>query len=619
MELLQQITDLWLSQIELAKKAKEEQFGLAARRAWEYLGRDYRPFYYEASGEHEFPDEEQSHHKPIIVGKSQEFVALMLPYIHAKVPHRLVSPSRPPLPPELLQLAGEQRMQIDAQDKARAWLMEFWLNYISHESFDLAHEARTALPEALVKGACVVWHELTDGPYGPMPASFYDTVDSLFIDPDAERLRDASYIIRRQRMSVWQIAERFNVDAEVLRGQYESSSQRSADTVRSASSEKGDVAEYYEIWSRMGVGHKLVEASQEMQDAKVAMDGLGRFVYLAVMPGVDHPLNVPPHVLEKEDGKRELRERMEWPLKLYEEVSDPWPCSLLTFYPNSRDPWGQSPLAGGLQCQIFLDRLYQFMMRRIRTSCRDIFICSEALEEGVLEAMESGKDFEIVKASGSPGVELKSLIEILQFPPVNKDIWAVVQMVERQFERATGMTPLLSGAQPDTTPRSATDVKAREEHVTSRPDNFAELTEDWMSRIAAKQSQITRLYIEPPYELFGEPRPAEGQQPGILGQLWSDLITTEDPVVAASELSYTVEAGSGRRRNKMKQAADASQMIQVLSQPFIQYGFTTGNMQPFNGLVRMMAEANDIPADQMLLPDIPMQPVPPEEQSPENK
>ncbi len=618
MDLLKHIVELWLQQLEAAEKAKEKQFGMAARQAWQYLGRDYQPLYYEA--EHEFPDAEEGLSKPVIVGKSAEFVALMLPYIHAKVPHRLVSPSRPPLTPKLMQILGgevaKHRQLLDSQDSIRAWQLEFWLNYITREGYDLAQEVRCALPEVLVKGAAVLWTELTEGPYGLMPASFYDSIDSLYIDPDTERLQDAAFIIRKRRMSVWRIAERFGIDPETLRGQYDSNLQRSIVASSGApASEEGDVGEYYEIWSRMGIGHKLVDASDELKDARGQMDALGQHVYLAVMRGVPHPLNLPPHIIEQEDWADELKTRMAWPIAFFEEISDPWPCSVVQFYPNSHNPWAQSPLAGGLQCQIFLDKLYYFMMRRVRSTCRDIIVTSETLSEAVKKAIESGRDLEMVDVAGEPGIDLSKLIEILEFPPVNKDLWSMVQLVERQFERATGMTPLLSGAQPDSTPRSATDVRAREGHITSRPDDFADLVEAWSSRIAAKEAQATRLYIEPPYELFGEAGPnAEGQLPpeSILSAAWTKLVMTEDPVVAASELSYTVEAGSGRRRNKQKQAADAAQLMQVLSQPYLQYGFTTGRFEPFNNLIQKLGEAQDIPLDNVGLPNIPMQPVPPE-------
>ncbi len=625
-DFLKQIVELWLLQFEAANKAKEVQFARAARRTWKYLGRDYQPLYYaDDQNEHEFPHGEEGCAKPVIVGKSAEYVALMLPFIHAKVPHRLVEPSRPPLPTDIPYPPGTdveqmllRRQAVDGQDDLRAWLMQFWLNYTSHEGYDLAKEARLALPEALVKGECVLWTELTEGAYGLMPASFYDTIDSLYVDPDSEQLKDAAFIIRKRRLSIWRIAERFGIDRDVLRGQYQSALQQSVDSsqpYRDPSTE-GDVGEYYEIWSRMGVGDKLVGAPQQMKEAHTLMGSLGQHVYLAVMRGVPYPLNLPPHVMEAENVVEELQTRMSWPIAFYENPADPWPCSELQFYPNAHDPWAQSPLTPGLQCQIFLDEVYYYLMRRVRTSCRDIIVTSQQLSEAIKDAIESGKDFEIVDYDGN-AVDISSLIHIIEFPTLNKDLWPTIQLMERQFERVTGMTPLLAGVQPAATPRSATDVRAREGHATSRPDDFADNVEDWMSRIASKEAIATRLHISPPNELLGEPDPIDGQWPpeSVLSIAWTVLVMTEDPVVAASELSYTVEAGSGRRRNKQKEAADATQLMQVLAQPYLQYGFTTGQFQPFNNIIVELIEANDITADNIGLPDIPMQAVPQEEQT----
>uniref|UniRef100_A0A6M3IKJ8 Portal protein n=2 Tax=viral metagenome TaxID=1070528 RepID=A0A6M3IKJ8_9ZZZZ len=616
MSLLKSITELWLKQIKLAEETKEKQFGRSARRAWKYLGREYLPLYYEEEVEHEFPHGEAGIGKPVIVGKSAEFVALMLPYIHARVPNRLVVPSRPalpsdiPIPPQLQQIVLGQRAMMDADDRLGAWLMEFWLNYITRgESCDLAAESRRCLPEALVKGGGVLWTELTVGAYGLMPASFYDTIDGLLVDPDAEQFRDAAFIIRRRRLSTWRLADRFGYDREELRGQYESGLQRSlnASQPQRRASDEGDVCEYYEVWSRMGVGHKLVGASDEMKAGVDALDQLGQHVFLAFMRGMDHPLNLPPHVLEAEDVAAEVKVRLQWPLAFFEDTNDPWPATVCQFYPNAHDPWAQSPLASGLQCQIFLDKVYYYLMRRVRTSCRDIIVTSKILQAAVKDAMESEADFTIVDVEGAPGEELDRLIKILEFPPVTQDVWTSIQLIERLFERLTGITPLLSGAQPDSTSRSATDARAREGHITSRPDDYADVVEAWQSRIARKEAIATRLYVPPPYELFGEPRAEEGQpldQRAFLSEAWTRLVMTDDPVVAASELSYTVEAGSGRRRNKQKQAADAGQMIQLLSQPFLQYGFQTGNMMPFNALVEMVGEASDIPTKRLVLPDV---------------
>ncbi len=620
--LLKEITDLWLKQIDFAEKAKERDFGLAAAQAWKYLGREYVPVYWE--GEHEFPSGEEGEVKPVIVGKSAEFVALMLPYIHARVPHRLVSPSRPPMPgnipvpPQmdeeaarsLVEQLAAQRAQLDSQDSFRAWLMQWWLNYITHEGYDLANEARTALPEALVKGVGLLWTELTDGPYGVMPASFYDSVDNLFIDPDAERLQDAAWIVRARQMSNWKIAERFGRDVRQIRGEMETSRRQAVRRVNPNTHKdtEGDVGTYYEVWSRMGVGHRLVGASQTMKREAEALDNLGAYVFLAVMPGVDEPLNLPSEAIAGAEVQSEWLPRIGWPIAFHAEPTDPWPCTPCAFYANAHDPWAQSPLASGQQCQVYLDQLYHYLMRRARTSCRDIIFTSSGLSLKNQDAIEKGADFEVVEYDGDPGLEIDNLVKILEFPSLNSDIWNVANMVERQFERATGMTPLLGGAQPDTQERSALASRVREAHTTSRPDDYADVVEAWMSRIAAKEARATRLFVPAPYELFGEPAPndaGEWTPQSFLSAMWDQLVRTDDPRVAASELSYTVEAGSGRRKNKQKQAADATQLSQSLGQYFFGYGQLTGNFNAFNGLVKMIAEALDVPVGGMYLPSIP--------------
>lgn len=627
MALLKQVVELWRGQIQSAEEDKARLFGNSASRAWKYLGRDYQPLIYE--DEHTFPDGEEGGAKPVIVGKSSEFVALMMPYISARVPHRMVMPSRPelpdfvPLPPGLPQEAQEaflaqlqaNRAMMDQQDAMRAWLLEFYLNYICRHGYDLIAEARRALPEALVKGIGVLWTEVTEGSFGPMPASYYDSIDNLLIDPDAERLEDASWIVRKRRMSLWKIAEMFDRDVEELRGSYESSFER-ANNSRYGSdtrNNEGDVGEYYEVWSRMGLGHKLHAASEEMKQDGVAeaLDQLGPFVFLAIMPGVEEPLNVPESVLGMGDdnGLSEILARTQWPLPFYADPIDPWPCTLCSFYPNERDPWAQSPLSSGLQCQIFLDQLYYYLMRRARTASRDIIVTNSEVSDEIKKAMQSESNFALVDTDIE---RVSDLIEVLKFPELTQDVWTIAAAMEQQFERATGMTPFWSTGQAETQSRSATDAQARQANMTSRPDDYADIVEGWMSRIAAKEAMVARLYSPPPYALFGEPMPEAGldgqpvlnPQVSYLSSMWAQLVMTDDPRVAASELSYSVEAGSTRRKNKQKQAADTVQLNNSLSQQTYEYGAMTGNYAPYNALLDMVGESLDAKVSEMYLPNI---------------
>lgn len=619
MNILSAITDLWLKQVKLCTKAKKRDFDLLADRAWHFYGQTYTPLNLGADEDQSFPEANGGQSRQPTLNKSWEFVALMMPYVHAKVPNRLATPDRPPLPMELAELETKASQEQRAQDKLRAWLLQFWLNHIPTKGYDLSTEIRTALPEALVKGRALLWHELIEGPHELMPASLYGSVDDLLIDADCEQWRDAGFIIRRRKQAVWRIAEEFGLDADKLRGQYTSHMGAAADLVNrrdTPAEDKGDVAEYFEVWSRMGPGHKLVAAPEEMKGQKeaAALNDLGPHVWLAVMPGVEHPLNLKPGSFAT---AAELKSRTEWPLAFFEDPSNPFPVSRLDFFPCNDSPWATTPLKGGLPWQIFLDSMYHYMKARVRTTCRDIIVCAEAVEESLKEAIESGRDQEIVTVTGTPGEDLSKLIEILTFPPVQRDVWQMMQSGERMFEQATGMTPLMYGSQGEGISRSAEDIRTREGHVTSRPDDMADIVEAWMSAVASKEAQATRLYVPPPYELFGEPRPVDENDTetelGPLSQNWSALVTTDDPAIAASEVSYSVESGSGRRKNKQKQMADVQQLAQTFGPELYQYGVAYGNFGPHRALVEMVGEAYDVPVGRMMLPDV--QPEPPEGES----
>jgi hypothetical protein len=626
MKLLEQICDLWLKQVDLCKQRKWDQFGKTAQKAWGFLGKSYRELYLTKGEDNdEFPQITGPFYKTRL-NKSREFVSLMLPYVHQRVPNRRVSPRRPELPPDLLLELSAQGVQVapstTSEEKLRAYLMEWWLNYLPGE-YNLNREARTAIQEALVKGRGLVWHEMVDGPYGEIPASYYDSVDNLLIDADCVQMRDAGFIIRRRRRQVWKVAEEFDIDPEKLRGQATSvlaqAMHAANDSPYTSDEKKGDICVYYEVWSRMGVGHRLVGASEEMKQVADALDAIGPYVHLVIAPGVPYPLNLPPELVENGViSQEEIRARLEWPIAFFDDAaSNPWPCTCLDFYPNCDNPWASSPLEAGLVMQVFLDHLYSFIMTRVRSTCRDIIVLSKGLEEEVKTAIESGVDQVIAQYNGEAGVDIAKLIQIVKFEPVNRDLWQVVAIIERAFEQATGISPLLAGGQPAAVDRSAAATQARETRLSSRPDDFADMVEDWMSRIAAKEAQATRLYVGPDVvaPLFNEDPAGLDTGVSVLTQYWATLVNTDDPAVAAAELSYTVESGSGRRKNRGKLVSDVTQLVQTLGPSYLQLA-AGGNPDPINGLIGLIGEAYEMPVSGLMFPAIAPPPAAPAEPSP---
>jgi hypothetical protein len=623
-EVLRSIVSLWERQIDLAKKSKKRQFDDTAQRAWDFMGKSYRQLYLER----EVGDENEKFPTPYYKMRrnlAAEYVAVMLPFIHAKVPTRLCEPRRPLPPPELVELIGATVPQdIIIQEQILSWLMSWYLNWIPKE-YDLSREERTALPEALVKGRCLVWHHMEASPFGMMPVSNYDTVDGLLIDPDCEQMRDAAYIIRIRNRSAWKLAREFNIPVSQIRGLRKSNHSQALESsyeitdVPTEERSKLDVVEYYEVYSRMGIGVRLRDTEDVLKEHTDALESLGPYIRLVIIPGLDHPANLPPDILSDPTAASELKARLEWPIPFHQGI-DPWPYTTLDFLPNARNPWAQSPLEGCLPLLVFVDHLYSFLMSRIRTTCRDIYVTSTQVQEALQNALQSGYDHEIVPWDGEPGRELAGLIQVIKGQELNPDMWRIVPMIENAFERSSGMTPLLYGSDAGRQMRSAKEADIREGHATSRPNDFADMVEDWNSRIAAKEAIATRLFVPPPSNLFGETPQDEFYSGAPLSQAWAQLVSVNgDPVQAAAQLRYTVEAGSGRRKNKQARVSDAMQITQSMLQPLLQIAMTPGgNPDPYNALVDMLAEMYEMPMSRLHLSPmaLPQPPVGPEQEEP---
>ncbi|KKM81750.1 hypothetical protein LCGC14_1326610, partial [marine sediment metagenome] len=196
-EFLKSIAALWEAQIALCEEAKKRDFGDMADRLWGLRTKSYEELYLKKG--------EKGPRWKARIAKSQEYVSVMTPHVYRRVPHRLATPGRPPVPEEITALMGDKlkyREVVDAEDKLQAWLATWFLNYSSKE-YDLDREALTALPEALVKGRALLWCEMVDAPAGLIPASQFVSVNDLLIDADTKQWKDAGFIMRRRERSVW--------------------------------------------------------------------------------------------------------------------------------------------------------------------------------------------------------------------------------------------------------------------------------------------------------------------------------------------------------------------------------------------------------------------------------
>jgi hypothetical protein len=654
-ELLSDIVSLWSGIATRAAHAKFKQFGKTADRAWAFRGKDYKSLYIDArdaNGE-KYPYVETGIWRARR-NLARDYETTMLPYIHAKIPSRLVLPRRPGIPPELLAASAQNPelaqllMQADAAAKARqpvdslvAYMLKWWLNYLVGE-WDLFGEQRRALPEALLKGRCVCWTEVDQGPNGLIPRTSYDTVDGLLCDPDSRHWRDQGFIIRQRLEDASETAKKFRLPLSVVKGKGDNNNPQGggahepwqgANLRPEAGKTSPDVAFYYEVFSRRGFGQNFDKASVKMKNMP-ALSELGDNIYLAIMPGVPYPLNLPPDVLETADAA-EIRRRVAWPLPFHRYMPDPWSATVCDFLPNQNDPWASSPLEGSLPLLAFIDHSYCYLMQRVKHGCRSVFIGSKALEDEFVAKYLGALDLEYIPYDGEPGTDLSKLLQRVDFPMVRKDVLLIVEKMEKAFEESSGMMGTMRGQTPMVADRSAAATSAREGRLQSRPNDFADCAEAWNSRIAAKEALATRLYVGPETiaPFFGEaiqqvPDPSVPPELAQSGQEvptvpWYGPLTTywmqnvlvaktpdggemdtpqleEAAAAAGAEFTVTVEAGSGRRKNVQKEGEDFKNLMQTFG-PIITQMLTAGNPAPYNAMVSLASEVFDRNLDSFMI------------------
>jgi hypothetical protein len=348
MDWLRSLTAAWQSRIKEAETSKQRLFGKTAKQLWAFLTRSYRDLYMSPStlGEGDqditvFPTGTSGPlYKPRL-NKCQEYVDLYLPHLLSELPGRAVLPNRPQFPemaymlPVAMGQAGGNGQQavpfgmVDAQARFQvqmaATLLGWWLNYTPQE-YNLLKEAWLAATEALVKGRGMLWHELLPTGSGLIPVSLYDSVDNYIVDPHTTTLRDAGYIGRKRTCPVWLASRRLGISETKLLAvakRQEIGQSSWSEAPPSADIFPGDVemVEYYEIWSRIGIGHVMVSGNDTLKNLNEALDSLGPFVWLAIAEGSEAPLNLHEDLLI--DSPDRLRAALEWPLATYGETADP--------------------------------------------------------------------------------------------------------------------------------------------------------------------------------------------------------------------------------------------------------------------------------------------------------
>jgi hypothetical protein len=593
---LTKLAKQWVSKLEQSKTHKEQVYASNARecmqfysgpRSWdELMGKDL-------VATDQWPETMFKIH----INKAFEYVSLFGPSLYYDNAVRTVKPRAPlqVLPgffadPRLFQqLAMEEQARV-ATDGLRSILVEAYLNWSPHEH-RLERHSRLAVEEALIKGRGLLWTQLVESPDGAFRSvtSQWDSVDSLYVDPDATSLEKARWIARRVVHPTWQVERDYGLRPGSLKGNLESMNIQGdllSDPDLQYDRKRGltnDLIVYFQVWSKMGIGGRLPGMDYRLRGPLNEL--FGDYCYLVVAPSVPFPLNLPPDLVNAPGGFDKVLTATQWPIPFWAGRGDWWPVTHLDFFSLFNSPWPLPPLVAARGEMRFLNWVYSFIGGHVRNASRQFIAVKKSLPEEIKETILSGKDMEIMELQDSHGL-IDEAIRFLQNPQLNGDIWKFVEAVEKAFDKRTGLTEMMYGGETETQARSATEVNLKNENMAVRPDDMARQVELWQSEVAAKEAVAARFLLS------GE----DVKLPlgSMASTAWNQWVYTDNLAEAAHQLEYRIEAGTTRRPNKEYAVRQMTEAMTSLFQPLLQYGMQTADLTPVNNLLSDFCKSRDL-------------------------
>lgn len=547
------------------------------------------------------------------VNKAFEYKAIYGPMLYFRNPTYKFTPRKfPELPPELFGYPGDPAVRrfyreamTDAFVRNRrnagiGALISHYLNWAQYEC-DQKAESRKVTDEALLTGLGIWWHELWSPPGSniTMPIASWQTNKDIVIDPDSEDgVRGAMWIARRLRRPRWLMESERGLRPGSLPGTFESGLEQGANRRRkSAKADRNrgktyDIQEYWEIYSKIGFGHHLRDMKLPAPTRQL-LDGFGPFCRIEVAEKVPYPLNMHSSLL---DGNAEdLFLRSQWPIPLH--LDGRWPMDTLAFHWLPGDLYPTSPLEPALGELKFLSWGMSHLATKIRTSCRDFVAIAKAVGEELKAKVLHGGDMTLLEIERNHG-KIGDVVQFLQHPEMNGDIWQVMAAMSQQVEQRLGLSPLLVSGQTPSALRSAKEADVKQGNISIRPDDMLSCVEDALSLVGRSQAMTCRFHI------------TDQDVAPLLGPYgaaaWRNVMDADIETITR-ELEYRVEAGSTQKPNTGAEREFMQGAMTVMMPQLLEQARLFGDYTAVNNLMADWAKAHGgDPERYMLQPQRPL-------------
>jgi len=547
-----------------------------------------------------------------------EQIAILGPLLFWEMADRKVRPHRalqldpsvlaagnPELEQYFSQLADQQASE-DARNEMRARVLEHVLNYFQREQpgGGLSKHSELAVFEALLKGCGFLRTDDYKFPFSDrkLVGSFFVPSDDVLVDPDCRDplWTSARWVAIRHVSKYFEVEEHFNLPPGSLRCYSQLSSSNSAYIMDSTNvpprkqQVSKDCVEWYEIFSKAGIGNKLAGTKETIDPMFESARG-DDYAYLCICPGCPYPLNVTSRDLVQPWATDEwFKEQTDWPTEYWRD--NKWPVTMLSFYPhNGVSPWPEPPLAPALGELTILNILISAYVQQAYENRQQIIATMKGAIENLPQLLQSSVSPLAIELQPELNRTVNEVVQFLKRPEINNDIPKTIEFVMMLLEKRTGLREEMYGGTSGANPRSATEYQGRLDTANIRPEHMQKKVAAWQSAVA--DSEVFCSYIHVSSRDIAE-------QLGPLGvATWDELVTNEAPEAILRGSKAFVEASAIRRPNKAKDSADLQAMQQYLIPVLQGYMAQTGNQLPMNGFIKAMGEAMEMDVSEFLFPE----------------
>jgi hypothetical protein len=434
--------------------------------------------------------------------------------------------------------------------------------------------------------------------------SFYESQKNIVYDPDARKYPEIQWMAKMCSHPVWAVEREYGLAPGSLRANGGESLTRQAGTAgnvdedwRRSQNASNDIVVYWKVFSKMGLGSRLKGVMNGQTQFSQDVDAtFGDYCFLAVADGIDYPLNIPPEKQAVED--QELASFAQWPIPFW--LDDEWPWTPLSFHQQPDQLYPMSHMQPALGELRFINWAYSMLAQKIRLASRDFIVMLKSSSEELKESIKHGPDLTVIEIE-SVGRTINEMVQFLQHPTFNPEIYKMIDRVMDLFDKRTGLTDLIYG-ETDQQLRSAEEASVKQSATSVRPEDMAQQVEDASSALAQKEAAAARWALEP-----DDIKPVLGD---VGAFFWGQLVQTADPKAIFQTYEIGVEQGSTRRPDRKRDTQNMQQAMQTLFPALLTYAQATGQVDALNAMVAAWGKTLDLDVSKFLFtPPPPPMPV----------